>query len=55
MTIQNQRYLLTQNIFYDIKYKESDDVFTAAKTNHMFLVAGPGLAYGLKKKPEEGK
>lgn len=36
-----------QKLFYDIEYKESNDVFTSAKSNHMFLVAGPGLAYGL--------
>eukprot|EP00545_Synedropsis_sp_CCMP1620_P002599 CAMPEP_0119012762 /NCGR_PEP_ID=MMETSP1176-20130426/7492_1 /TAXON_ID=265551 /ORGANISM="Synedropsis recta cf, Strain CCMP1620" /LENGTH=488 /DNA_ID=CAMNT_0006965785 /DNA_START=36 /DNA_END=1502 /DNA_ORIENTATION=- len=39
----------TQKLFYDIKYKKSDDVFTSAKSNHMFLVAGPGLAYGIKQ------
>ena len=39
----------TQKLFYDIEYVKSKDVFTTAKTNHMFLVAGPGLAYGIKK------
>eukprot|EP00978_Attheya_sp_CCMP212_P021809 scaffold64129_cov51-Attheya_sp.AAC.2 len=44
----------TQNLFYDLKYKPSDDVIGTATTNHLFLVKGPGLAYGLKK-PEEKK
>eukprot|EP00978_Attheya_sp_CCMP212_P003698 scaffold7778_cov45-Attheya_sp.AAC.1 len=45
----------TQNLFYDLKYKPSDDCIGTATTNHLFLVKGPGLAYGLPKKPEEEK
>jgi hypothetical protein len=45
----------TQNLFYDLKYKSSDDVIGTATTNHLFLVKGPGLAYYGLKKPEEEK
>lgn len=39
----------TQNLFYDIEYKESDNVFQTAADNHNFLVRGPGLAYGVEQ------
>jgi hypothetical protein len=37
----------TQKLFYDLEYKESDDVVTTLLNAHLITVRGPGLAYGL--------
>lgn len=42
----------TENLFYDIAYKESDDIFKDLGAAHGILVSEAGLAYGLPKKVE---
>jgi hypothetical protein len=39
----------TDNLFYDIPYIPSDNVYESVMTNHMFLVTGPGLAYNVDR------